>query len=137
MGVSGLLLLLLVRSSTSPLAFSFGFLLRLSPSASYLPSSSPSSGFVLQWGFSLTLIWFRLHHVCDQNRIDAVVVLVFASSLYPVALILFITCVLGVMLTCASGHKKPGGRVPACPACFNGGAGVCCVDRPLPLGHPA
>ena len=42
-----------------------------------------------------------------------------------------------VRLTCASGHKKPGGRVPACLACFEGGPGVCCVDRPLPLGHPA
>ena len=74
----------------SPSAFSFGFLLRLSASASSLPSSSPSSGLVLQWGFSFILIWFRLHHVCDQNRIDVVFVSVFTSSLYPVPRMLFI-----------------------------------------------
>ena len=88
-------------SSSCPVVdFVFGFLLRLSPSASSLPSSSPSSGFVLQWGFSVTLIWFRLHHFCDQNRIDAVFVWVFTSSSSSYSthpLHLLHNCVLGVM----------------------------------------
>ena len=108
--------------------FVFGFLLRLSPAASSSHSSSPSSGFV----------WFRpaargllvLPRLVSSTHLEIAWVLSSpwssccpTSSFHPMfhtILFVHVSVLFLVRLTCASGHKKPGGRVPAVLVCFPG-----------------
>ena len=119
-------ILLLLLVSVVDFVFVFGFLLRLSPAASSSPSSSPlpSSDFIWfrpasrDFSFSLCLVSSREHsrlqsHECCLRLCHRVAL---RHPLFHTILFVHVSVVGAMSLvrcTCASWHKKPGGRVPA------------------------